>query len=261
MSGSISPPLLETVARRAPVIERLLESSTDKRDLQAELDVSRTTVSRALDSLEDEGVLARRGGEWTVTLFGKYVYREYERLRDRFDDVSAAKPLLDHFSIDARLDARALTDADVFVSEQPAPHAPLYRLEELLADSEQVNVISRVVLPKYVQLIHEHGVGRTTQIDLVLGRETVEYLWANYADELDDLLRADDCVTRRTGDAPSFALVVIDETTTWLGVHDESGGLRGAIVNDADSAVSWATDLFYEYRQTSESVPIPEETS
>lgn len=260
MSGSISPPLLETVARRAPVIEHLLENSADKRDLQAELDVSRTTVSRALDSLEDEGVLVRRGGEWTVTLFGKYVYREYDRLRERFDDASAAKPLLDHFSTDSRLDARALTDADVFVSQQPAPHAPLDRLAELLSDSERVCVISRVVLPKYVQLVHEQAVEQATRTHTVLGREAVAYLWTNYADELDDLLRADHCLTRRTSDAPSFALVVIDETTVWIGVHDESGSLRGAIVNDADSAASWATDLFSEYHRTSEPVPVPKET-
>lgn len=261
MSGSISPPLLEMVARRACVIERLLESSADKRELQADLDVSRTTVSRAVGSLDDADILACRDGEWTVTLFGKYVLREYERLVGRFADISAAKPLLSYLPVDAQLDLRSFVDADVLVSEQPAPHAPVVRLEELLDGCQQVRVISRVVLPKYVELFHRHAVGRTPETDFVLGDDVVEYLWDNYADEMDGILRADSSVTWRTDDAPSFVLVLVDEETMWLGVHDDSGGLRGAVVNDTDSAVSWATDLFYEYRRNVERVPIPEETS
>lgn len=76
MSGSISPPLLETIARRACVIKCLLEGGSDKRELEAALDVSRTTVDRAVSSLSDVECIAYRDGKWDVTLLGQLAYEE-----------------------------------------------------------------------------------------------------------------------------------------------------------------------------------------
>jgi len=98
MSGSISPPLLETIARRACVIQCLLDDRADKRELEAVLDVSRTTVDRAVSSLDDAGCIVYQDGKWEVTLLGKLAYNEYEQLAARYRGLTAAQPLLDHLS-------------------------------------------------------------------------------------------------------------------------------------------------------------------
>ena len=53
---------------------------------------------------------------------------------------------------------------------------------------------------------------------------------------------------------PPFGFVLIDEEVLWLAVYDDDGGLKGAIVNDTDAAVTWATDVFQTYCQLGEQI-------
>lgn len=103
MSGSIAPPLLETVARRAGVIRVSLEHRDNKRDLEASPDVSRATINRAVNGFRECGCTVQRNGKWEVTLFGRSAYEEYERLRKRCEAPTGVQSLLRYLPIVPRL--------------------------------------------------------------------------------------------------------------------------------------------------------------
>lgn len=256
MSRPISPPLLETVARRACVINSLLKESADKRELETVLDVSRTTVNRAISSLTEAGCIVHRDGKWEVTLFGRLAYQEYEQLVARYESISGAQPLLRYLPTETLLDVNLLANADILLSEQPAPHAPITRLGELLQHSRQVIGLSPVVLPKYVQLFYQQIVERGTDTDLLLGGDLVEYLWATYTDEMDAMLGAENGTVWWLKQLPPFGFVLIDEEVLWVAIYGEKGGLKGAIISDTDAAVTWATDMLQAYRQQGEQILI-----
>lgn len=254
MSGSISPPLLETVARRACGIKRLLEEPADKRELEAIVDVSRTTVDRTVSRLSDAECIAYRDGKWEVTLLGQLAYEEYEQLAARYGSLTIAQPLLLHLPPETPVDVRLLADAEILLAEPPAPHAPTAQLEDLLQHSDQIEGISSVVLPRYVPLFHHHIVERGTDTDLILDAELVGYLWTSYPDEMGAVLETDNGIVWRLDQKPPFGLVLIDKEVVWFAVYDEDGGLKGTIVNDSDAAVTWATDVVHSYRQQAEQV-------
>lgn len=254
MSGTISPPLLEIVARRACVIKRLLENHADKRELEATLDVSRTTVDRAVSSLCDAECVVCRDGKWEVTLLGQLAYEEYELLTARYDGLTAAQLLLLHLPPGTSLDVRLLVDAEVLLAEPPAPHAPTAQLEDLLQHSDQIKGLSSVVLPRYVPLFHHHIVERETDTDLILGAELVEYLWASHPSETSAVLDTDNGMIWWLKQRPPFGFVLIDEEVVWFAVYDEDGGFKGTIVNDSDAAITWAIEVFHSYRQQAEQV-------
>jgi predicted transcriptional regulator len=256
MSGSIAPPLLETVARRAPVIKRLLEENADKRELEAALDVSRTTIDRAISSLSDKGCIICRDGKWKVTILGQFAYEEYEQLTTRYRSLINAQPLLVHLSPKTSLDVRVLADAKVILAEPPAPHAPITQLEDLLQHSEQIKGLSPVVLPRYVPLFQHHIVERETDTDLIFGTDLVEYLWTNHRDEMRIILKTDNGTVQRTNQKPPFGFVLIDEKVVWFAVYDEDGGLKGAVINYNEAAVAWATEVYDSYREQAEQVPV-----
>lgn len=149
---------------------------------------------------------------------------------------------------------RVLAGAEIVLAEPPAPHAPITQLEDLLNDSEQIKGLSSVVLPGYVPLFHHHIVKRGTDTDLILDVELVEYLWASYPDEMSAVLETDNGMVWWLDQKPPFGLVLIDEEVVWFVVYDEEGGLKGAIVNDGEAAVTWATEVFHSYRQQAEQV-------
>lgn len=254
MSGSISPSLLETVARRAYVIEHLLEDHADKRELEAALDVSRTTVDRGVSSLSDAECIICRDGKWKVTLLGQLAYEEYEQLTARYESLTAAQPLLFHLPPETPLDVRLLVDAEIKLAEPPAPRKPTAQLEDLLQHSGQIKGISSIVLPEYVPLFYRHIVDRETDTDLILDAELVEYLWASYPDKMSAVLETDNGMMWWLEQQPPFGFVLIDEAVVWFAVYADDGGLKGTIVNDSDAAVAWATDMFHSYRQQAEQV-------
>lgn len=45
-----------------------------------------------------------------------------------------------------------------------------------------------------------------------------------------------------------MGLILIDQTTLWVGFYGEASGLRGAIITEAEDAVSWGKDQVEAYR-------------
>lgn len=254
MSGAISPSLLETVARRACVIEHLLEDHTDKRELEATLDVSRTTVDRAVSGLSDAECIGYQDGKWKVTLLGQLAYEEYEQLTVRYRALIAAQPLLLQLPLETPLDIRLLTDAEVLLAEPPAPHTPITKLENLLQRCEQIRGFSSVVLPRYIPLFYDHIIEQEADTGLILDNDLVEYLWTNYPDKMGAVLETDHGMMWRLDQKLPFGLILIDEEIVWFAVYDEDGGLKGSIVNDSNDAVAWATEMFHSYRQQAKQV-------
>lgn len=254
MSGSISPSLLETVARRACVIKHLMEDRADKRELEATLDVSRTTVDRAVSSLSEVGCIAQRDGKWHVTLFGQLAYEEYEQLTANYEALTAAQPLLSHLPLEAPVDVDLLADAEISLAEPPAPHGLVTQLEDLLEHSDQIRGLSPVALPSYVPLFYHHIVERGVETDLILDSDLVEYLWATHSREMDGVLDTDNGMIWWLEQKPPFGFVLIDAEVVWFAVYDEDGSLKGTLINDTDAAVTWATEAFHSYRQQAERV-------
>jgi predicted transcriptional regulator len=252
MNSSITPSLLEIVARREYVIEHLLQNHADKRELETALDVSRTTVNRAVNSLSDAECITYHDGKWSITLLGQVAYEEYKQLVARYEGLTTAQSLLHHLSPGTPLDGRLLTDMNILLAEPPAPHAPITQLEDLLQHSNQIKGLSSVVLPRYVPLFHHHIVERETDTELVLDVELIQYLCKSYPDEMYAVFESDTGMVWQHDQKPPFGLVLIDEEVVWFAVYDEDGGLKGAIINDSEAAIIWATEIFHSYRQQAE---------
>lgn len=254
ITNSLSPPLLETVARRACVIKRLLEEPADKRELEATLDVSRTTVNRAIDNLDDAECIIYQDGKWCVTLIGKLAYSEYEQLSTKYNQLTTAQSLLSHLPSKSPLNIQVIADSVVTSVKPPAPDAPLTQLENLLQNSDQIKGLSPVVCSQYVSLFHHHIVEQGTDTELVLSGELVDYLWTNYKEKMSAVLKSDDGMVWRFEEKLMFGFILIDEKIVWVAIYDEDGRLKGSLVNDTNAGVSWATKVFQSYRQQAEQV-------
>lgn len=252
MSGTISPPLLETVARRAPVIECLLKEPADKRELELVLDVSRTTVDRAVRRLSEAECITQRDGKWEITLLGRLAYEQYKQLTLKYEGLITAQTLLSHLPSGTPFDVRILVDAEILPAEPPAPHMPTDRLEELLDGSNRARGLSSVVLPKFISLFYHHTVEQDTNTNLVLESELVEYLWNAHAQKMCAVIESDSGSVWSLDQSLPFGLVLIDGDIVWIAVYDEDGGLKGAIINDNPATIKWATSMFHSYRQQAE---------
>lgn len=248
MSGSIPTDLLEIIAKRARIMEQLRREPADKRKLESLLDVSRTTIDRAIDSLSGEGCIERRDGVWEITLLGRLAFEKYEQLTQQYEGLTYAQPILQHLSTEAPLDVDALVEADIVLAEIPAPHEPINRLGDIVENSEKAKVLAPVFLPKYIDVYHQLT-AQNIDTELILNEDVAEYMWTNHHSDMGNFLQDETFTMWKTGKKLPFGLVLLDMEAVWVGIHDDDGGLKGAIINNTASAVKWAKNVFQRYRE------------
>lgn len=255
MLKQVDPPLLDTIARRASLLKKILDGCTDKRELKQSLDISRSTIDRAVRRLSDEGVVRYQNGECTVTLFGQLALEEYERLKTRYEALDKSKPLLQVLNPDIPLDPRVLDGAHIILSEKPAPHTPINHLDDLLEQCHSIIGFSPVVLPRCVEVLYEHTVERGVETELILDGDLVKYLWTAYQSKLQDVLERENTIVCRIDESSKIGVVVVDNEQVWIGVYDD-GGLEGAIINNDQFTLAWATDMLQTYRSGAEKISV-----
>lgn len=67
------------------------------------------------------------------------------------------------------------------------------------------------------------------------------------------MLERENTTVCRIDETTKIGIVVVDNEQVWIGVYDD-GGLEGAIINDNEFTLEWATDMLHTYRSQAEKV-------
>lgn len=236
--------LLETVSRRTELIEYVREGIDDKRVLTERLDISRATVDRAMRELESEGLVDRTRKGYRLTLAGELAYTEFHRLMDRFETICLTRDLLGHLPADIGIDPAALAGSEISLAERPIPHEPLRQLEALIEEHDRVNCYASVVFPTSIAAFHRQITGTETEFELLLDERLLERLRTSYGEELRDVLGEENCTVRQVPSDHGLdaILALFDGRVVWLGIYDDDGDIRGAIILDSESGREWARE-------------------
>lgn len=255
--GTPEHSLLETVTRRAAVIERLSDGSRDKRELTEGLDVSRQTVDRAIRELESLAIAERTDEGYRLTLVGDLAYREFEALLARYERLCLTRDLLVHLPPDTRIDTDVLAGATVVHADHRFPHEPARELERLVEGADSLVGYSPIAVPEYVSLFHHQVMRTDTEIELFLDEPLIERLVSSYSEELREALSSPNFALFRLSESlcPNMGIVLADGSSVYIGVYDDTGNIRGAITTEADAAVAWARDRLGTCRENGHEVP------
>ncbi|MFC6725269.1 helix-turn-helix transcriptional regulator [Halobium palmae] len=262
MTYSDPDEVMAAVARRGDVLRILGEGGAEKRDLVAELDVSRSTVDRAVRELEGTGLVERAADGYRRTLAGKIALDEYRQFADRIRGVKAGRELLAELSPDTPFDAAMLEGGEIVRPERHSPHLPVNRLSELVERAERVRAFASAVFPQQVDTYHRAIVQDGMEARLVVTRDVVDRLVAAYREQLAAALDTGRLAIRATEEALPYSLVVADTSDgTEVGqlVYAEEGGVKGFIGNDGIDAVEWAEREIARRWERGAPLPVPED--
>lgn len=248
MQSIRSPDALATIAKRRRVIDCIRSGIRDKRELENELGVSRQTVGRALSELSNADVISdSRNQECQLTVYGEFLYEEFQRLIERYQCYEQVKPLLLSLPNDNVLEPSAVLHSKVLLAERPAPQRPIRELQSILADAQTVRGFTPVVLPAFVDMFSTEILDVDLRAELVFSPDVREYLNAEYGDVVEEVTKNGNC-TIYTAEVDPTIGVVVDGSIVWIGIYDDQGNLLGAIINDSQAAIDWAEGVVDEYR-------------
>lgn len=202
---------LDTVLRRATLLGVLVDGPVDKRSLVDALDVSRSTVDRAVRELESLGLVTRERGQFVATLAGRLVHRAVEEYRDRTGAVLRASDLLVHLDPDCGIDARLLDGASLYAAEGPAPYRSAERLEDLFEDAGRVHAFVRAITDARSSHVVREAVLAGTTYEAIYAADVAEFVRETHAEDRREMVASNNYWAFETDELP-FGLFIAYET-------------------------------------------------
>lgn len=243
--------LIELVGRRYEFLTVLDTTTYDKRSLEEQLDVSRSTVDRALRELETAALVQRVPNGYRTTLYGCMLVAIYELLLDYVDYVRRAKVLLTELPHDLEFSIGLVIDAEIVLAEEPALHAPSARIAELVKSASEVRGLAYAhTSPEAMELFEQQVVEEGTSTEIVFRERMYNNFEATAPEIVDSLTTAPQYTAYVTPDVPFglFLLTIDGSDHVCLIAYDDDQNLAGIIVNDTAEAVEWGTQIFEYYR-------------
>ncbi|MCT9095193.1 winged helix-turn-helix domain-containing protein [Haloarchaeobius sp. HME9146] len=245
---------LVAVVRHREVLEALLSGPLDRRDIEAELDVSRATSHRFTRWLAEEGLAVREDDHFRLTGKGQ-VYAEQLVTFDRnLRAGSSLAPLLDVICEDHQeFVVGPFADATVTTATPADPYRPVARFVSLLERTETFRGFNTThMAPPGLASVYEHlfdGV----ETEILYLPTVVENLFEAYPDRAREAIDAGH-LTLRTRDALPYGLAIFDDRVAIGGYDDETGTMRVFVDTDSAIARGWAERVFETYRERSEPI-------
>ena len=252
----------ETVSNRADVLATLEAGTSNKPALVEELDVSRSTVDRAIRELIDAGLVENEGGVYRATGTGRQAIDAYREYADLTDDIATARAITEALPPAAPFDVTLLEHADVRLAESHAPESAITGAISMLREVDALRGFAPVIKSNYASLLYEEMIGRGLSVELIIERRSRESLTtiADEWDELAELLAADEVTVLETDAELPYALWIMtgqDREAAGVTVH-ESGSIVGTITNDSRDAVQWCRRQYESIRADAEPLDLPE---
>lgn len=234
---------------RFEVLTALAEAPRTRNDLKERADVSRITVRRLVEDLEERGWLTHDDGQYEATPQGRVVAAEFGRLYANMStatELEDALPWLPLAEFD--FDLVHLRDADVLLTASWPDHASsVSHACDLVRGVDRIRGSAIGWTPAVVDVIREQVVAGETHMEVVVGDAALGMMRAEdtLRDRFRDILAAETAdLYRYTGEAPLHMVMQMDETVSICG-HVDDGPPPGTLETTNEVVRSWA-DRYYE---------------
>ncbi|MFB6153673.1 MAG: helix-turn-helix transcriptional regulator [Halodesulfurarchaeum sp.] len=233
----------EIASRRRPVLEALEDESLTKPELVAEVEVSRSTIDRAVRELEEAGLATRRDGRVSLTKSGAIALEAHRWLFRTYTGLAEATELLNHIGDGSTPHPVFFDGAGVVVGSQAVPRRPVNVMSDIVSNANSIRGVALSVEPQMVTAGRNSTAERGAELEVVLPERVVAALIEEYETAFSEVLEAGADIQQTDADPP-FGLLICeqpDRTVAALSVYAESG-MRGLITNESPLALAWARD-------------------
>jgi|AntDeeMetagen681_2_1112603.scaffolds.fasta_scaffold05002_3 predicted transcriptional regulator len=244
--------LADTLHQRGRILSLFVDDARTKRAVVDELDVSRSTVDRAVRDLEAHGLLERTDDGYVATVPGRVSATVHDRYESAVADVDAAASLLAVLDNDVDVDERMLVGATTMRATAPTQSAPLDCLQECIAASDRhLGMSAADSGTGFDEFFHEQVVHEGLDLEFVFTEAMAAHLRESMPDRWRDM--AEHGFEAYTLPDLPYGIAVCEHddeevATAALVVYDEQSRLAGILFNDAPEAVAWARETYENHR-------------
>lgn len=235
--------------KRAAALTALADAPLTRRELEDEIDISRTTSHRIVRGLEERDLLDRGGNDLVLTPLGRAIAREVGRYQSNVTAAVRLEPFLtavEHTDVDVPVEYFA--DATVTIAGQGTPYRPVRRFMELLRDTDTLRGFdTTTIAPMYVDEIRAEILGGMTT-DVIYLPPVANQIVDEYPGKVAAATEAGN-LTLHVADELPFGLAIYDDRVGIGGYDDDTGMLVAFADTDDADARTWALEQYETYRE------------
>jgi len=246
--GVISEPnrefLLEAV-RRAPLLRLLQRGPAEASALSASVDMSRSTVHRALNSLEECDVLEKSNEEYELTNMGTFVAEATTRFSTRASTALNLTQFVNSIDMNGHgFPVEYFSDVTITRRKERDPHATIHRIIELFENHEDLRMFSTVISPVYVDVGYREMMDGM-QIEAIFEREVLDLMLSEYPEKAHETISTGNFEIYAHDDLP-FELFLLEDRIG-MAAHNQNGNAEILLECDDPSAIEWAENLYADH--------------
>lgn len=234
---------------RTRIMEVLAEAEVESMtqgQLRGRMDASRTTVSRALNSLTEQGWVVEVNGSYRLTRTGHYIATGLDELLDTVSKVDRLDEFLRWFPPDVSApDFPDASDVSVTYSTEAAPYAPARKQSEILRTAERLRVLLPAVDIDSTETLVEQVTDHSLDIETIVSQAVASELESDeFAPRVNEMVRNEGVSIQVAQDDIPFYLGLADSGTVQIGLAGEEGLPRALLETTDEDVYEWA-DRFY----------------
>ncbi|QZA88172.1 GntR family transcriptional regulator [Salinarchaeum sp. IM2453] len=247
----------EIIAKRRSVLKVLNDEPLWKPELDEQLDVSRSTINRAVNELAEIGLIERIENGYTSTMAGELGLDLHTEYVEKTNTLARAAGLLEDIPEEIELEPDYLDECTVVLPERQAPEKVLESLAKRLQPKSTVMGFTPVVKVPYVSLLRDHVIDNDIAVEVII-EDTNRCQFPEFASvqsALIDLASANQFQLLETSVSLPYGLWIIEyekamsPIVALLGYSDR-GVIAGGMVWEENSVYEWAEQRYEQVRES-----------
>jgi predicted transcriptional regulator len=144
--------------KRNQVLRSLNENPQSKSELTNNIDVSRSTIERAIRTLQRLGCIRIEGRRFYITTSGKVALDTYQDYVAATDDITENQEVINSLPDDISIDHKFVNGASKNIADPRVPETALRESNELLHSAKKLTGLAPLSLPSYPDLLQSGSV-------------------------------------------------------------------------------------------------------
>lgn len=241
---------LASSANRVQVLTALVDRRATRRELQEDVDASRSTVARILDEAETRGWVDSEGSRYWLTPLGESMVTDFRSYLETVEGHEHLGDMVNKLPPPVfSLEFRHLRDAEVTEPTMADQTAPFTRAFELFREATDYRGLNNGSLPEHVKVLRDRFEAERLEFEQVFEKAFVETIRAD--PERTAVWEAlADRVWLYDGVVPINVQIVDGRVLIWLG--ENRGEAAGLLESENPAVLDWAESLYAEYRAQAE---------
>jgi biotin operon repressor len=232
----------DILRKRSSLLKLLADGPRNQRDLRDELGVSRSTVYKALQRLQETGLIAEENGRYALTGFGRLAWQRHDDYIARLGRLDAGRRLIETLPDDRQLPPTLIEHGRIAVPGRHAPERPLDWLSDLGKEADNLRVLSPSGMPRFLGDVHENVEAGEQTATIVTESDAMARLKSNY-ERFEAAAAEEGLDLYRVSEELPYAIVLFDSDTLGLFGY-EDGLLVGAAFTDCRDGLAWGERTF-----------------